>query len=662
MFSLKAKLTLTVGMIAVVSLIASNFIMMTRVTEVVSTTKLDGAIKLAQVEAGKLTSQISTYLESTKTLANQMTALKQNNATIDRSILDILIKEELAKNPATLGYSNVWEANALDGNDESFKNTEGYDDSGRFVPYWYRSGQELKRVVNPDYSNPNNNLWYTTPLNSQKNTLLNPYFGPIDGKQVQMTSFMSPIVVNGKSLGVVSVDIKLTEIQDELKKVRLYDSKQLSLISNELIYIASPDDSQLGKAFKNTDAQVLSAIKNGQLYHYIDNEDFVHIYQPIVLEGAKPWTLEVVVPKSKILAGISELKIYALVISIITVLVIVFLVHLSIAKQLVPLRELGVSIHNLASDEGDLTRKIDTKSSPEINFISDGFNLFCEKIKMIVKDIDYQSGEIESIDKELKQKINEVEFRSKQQNELSKEILGSLSNLNASMDKLSSGISIVDEVIDETKEKTNSSLLTIDGIAGEVENINSIVSSLNHVMTELDSRAQKIGDIIVVIKAVAEQTNLLALNAAIEAARAGEQGRGFAVVADEVRKLAERTADATVEISQMVSSIQKDSSNATANVKNVVSIMNQTAVKTQTAKTEINAIHVVVNQLDDESKGMKDSIDAQRLVGNEMENKAGNVSNLSVENYTFVKNAVNKVEEIDGKLEDLLRNIRKFKV
>ena len=241
------------------------------------------------------------------------------------------------------------------------------------------------------------------------------------------------------------------------------------------------------------------------------------------------------------------------VISIITIIVISASVVLMITRNLNMMLE---SLKDIASGEGDLTKRIQQSSEDEIGDLVHWFNQFMEKLHQSINEVVNSITPLARVSTDLGEMTNRTSQITEEQSRATDEVTRSVDEMFSSVQNVAQNASSAANAANEADSEAKAgrivvtqSVESINDLAGEVERAAQVIS-------KLESDTENVGAILDVIKGIAEQTNLLALNAAIEAARAGEQGRGFAVVADELRKLASRTQDSTQEIQRVIEELQ----------------------------------------------------------------------------------------------------------
>ena len=253
--------------------------------------------------------------------------------------------------------------------------------------------------------------------------------------------------------------------------------------------------------------------------------------------------------------------------------------------------------------KGDLTSKIKISGvhkESEIGVLIEQVNSLVDSLSGNVKGIVNTSNSLSSQSEQLNVSSKEFEKTIEQMREKASRIIESIKQMSIAIIEVAKNSSSSAQKAQETEKVVDYGTKSVQDVAREMKNIEKTVSAVSATITELGSSSEKIGEIIGVINDIADQTNLLALNAAIEAARAGEQGRGFAVVADEVRKLAERTTKATKEIEAMILSIQRNTQDAVTSMqkgKEEVSKGAEIAGKSAEAISNINSLMLKLKEM-----------------------------------------------------------------
>ena len=252
---------------------------------------------------------------------------------------------------------------------------------------------------------------------------------------------------------------------------------------------------------------------------------------------------------------------------------------------------------------GNLTSKIKISGvhkESEIGVLIEQVNSLVDSLSGNVKGIVNTSNSLSSQSEQLNSSSKEFEKTIEQMREKASRIIESIKQMSIAIIEVAKNSSSSAQKAQETEKVVDYGTKSVQDVAREMKNIEKTVSAVSATITELGSSSEKIGEIIGVINDIADQTNLLALNAAIEAARAGEQGRGFAVVADEVRKLAERTTKATKEIESMILSIQRNTQDAVISMqkgKEEVSKGAEIAGKSAEAISNINSLMLKLKEM-----------------------------------------------------------------
>ncbi|MDD5250317.1 MAG: methyl-accepting chemotaxis protein [Rhodocyclaceae bacterium] len=344
------------------------------------------------------------------------------------------------------------------------------------------------------------------------------------------------------------------------------------------------------------------------------------------------------------------------------ILPVIAFVYFSIKGSVTrPLGDVTVSLRDIAEGEGDLTRRLAVAGRDEIGDMALAFNVFMEKLQGIIGEVKSGAHEVQSAVDELAVMSQRVAANSQQASQDAYAMATQVEIMTYTLDGLANQAEEVQRTSAASNEHSAHGGEIIHAAGTEMGQITSAVNASSQIIQNLGQHSDQISQIVNVIKEIADQTNLLALNAAIEAARAGEQGRGFAVVADEVRKLAERTSNSTQEITAMIEKIQSGTRLAIQSMESGVARVGAGAALAEQAGVAINLIKDGVGQVVGAVDEISASLKAQALSNGENAHKVENIARLSEENSTAFHETAKTVQYIDELARNLGSLVGRFK-
>ncbi|WP_330208082.1 methyl-accepting chemotaxis protein [Pseudomonas sp. Z13] len=408
-----------------------------------------------------------------------------------------------------------------------------------------------------------------------------------------MTQYSPVRDASGKVIAVLFVGFDYTDAQnaqfDNLKRFRIGQTGSLALLDEQKHWLVPPAGVQ---ALDQSIPVMLDlAAKPGKGRFWSDkNEDFYSVAVPF--EGG-PWSVVASMPKAEIRAVTWSVGIRLAIGSLLAMLLAVGAAVWLLRSKLQPLGDLVRQAEALGA--GDLSARLNVSSHDEIGQLARSFNQMGEALSTMVSHIRKAAEDVNSRAQALSGLSGGAYEGMEQQSGEITSMAGAVEEFSATSLNIADNMGNTERLAQDNAQQTRIGRTSMQKASSSLEHIATALNSTATVINTLGQRSQEIGGIVGVITAIAEQTNLLALNAAIEAARAGEQGRGFAVVADEVRNLASRTRQATDEISGMIQSIQQETGNA-------ISTMEQGNVLMQEGLARNSDVASALARIDEQSR------------------------------------------------------------
>mgnify|MGYP000105792092 CR=1 FL=1 len=324
------------------------------------------------------------------------------------------------------------------------------------------------------------------------------------------------------------------------------------------------------------------------------------------------------------------------------------------------LREVHHALLEIAEGEGDLSKRLNDEPKDEIGVIAEAFNKFMEQLSRTLSQINDQIQQLTGATANMENITKDTQSGAAQQHMLTEQIASSMSEMTNSTDEVTAIASNTADRSQTTLEETRSGTKTVQENLASVEQLSQMMAKASEVVQTLESDSQNIGGVLDVIRGIAEQTNLLALNAAIEAARAGEQGRGFAVVADEVRTLASRTQESTEEINKMIEQLQSGAKNAVESMAQGSESISVSQEKANLTNEVIMSVGSAVEEIQTQNMQLSEAANAQSSIGMEINSNIENIKNVSTTTSQSSDELLQLAEEINSAVNTINRQLSKF--
>lgn len=619
-----------------------------------------------EARAGEYGAMVAGFINESYRIPYSFAGMLESTAEelpLKRDRLELSVAAVLKKNAQTSSMYAQFEPNGYDGLDSEFLNvsiSHSVASSGVLEIYYTRNddGSVVHQQVDDSsekYLTTVNEFgirdaeWYLCAKETLKPCLMEPYLYEITpGNNMLMTSLTVPVLKHKQFIGVVGVDVNLPVFQSLIDTLSrsLYDGQaKVTLLSHRGLVVAASHYSKKARPLSESidptlAAQIISLHKNTK---YIMNDDEIIVAYPIKIPLANAeWSLVIQVPKAQAFKASIELDknmdematslgslllIVGLVVSVVSVITI----SLVIRSIISPLKMIQGRVEHLASAEGDLTQSIEVDAHAELIALGKGFNSFIYKLKNLIAEL-----------KILASRTQQESQSSAQIAQLTRDSVhrqyGEIESVVTAVNEMSATALEVAKASEQTASETEAMSRNIRLSEESLTKAMDFVATMSQESMQAKMAVSKVAEsstnisrILEVISSIAAQTNLLALNAAIEAARAGEQGRGFAVVADEVRALASKTQSSTDDISVLIDALQKEVHSASGIIDKGAERAQMAVLQTEQALASLNSMVSQIEEISGQITHIAAAAEEQSAVTEEVNRNITGISDSASE-------------------------------
>jgi len=401
--------------------------------------------------------------------------------------------------------------------------------------------------------------------------------------------------------------------------------------------------------------------------HYIKytGEAVLSAYSPVKVMNQE-WIIlsemdlsEAVIPTKKLLSTINSTALFTALIAILLSMGAAYMFG-KILMQ--PLHRMIALVRDLATGDGNLRTRLDNRSADETGILSGLIDQFIDKIQGLVSSINNEAKNLNNIAHTMESIASDNAKGADQQQISSQQVNQSIIEMSLAASESAESATSAEQAASQAMSATNEGADIMTLTANSIQTVATNVEEAVAIIRELEHTSETIGSVVGVINGIAEQTNLLALNAAIEAARAGEQGRGFAVVADEVRALASRTQESTLEINSIIEKLQQNANTAVTVMNNGQDAVGTCVQEAEKAQSALQSIQVQISDINAMNLRIATSAEEQSAVSETVKGSVEEITEISHQNSQGANTAIEKTREMSSSITKLNNSIGQFSI
>ncbi|WP_319093236.1 methyl-accepting chemotaxis protein PctA [Pseudomonas aeruginosa] len=506
---------------------------------------------------------------------------------------------------------------------------------------------------------PRSRPWYKDAVAAGGLTLTEPYVDA--ATQELIITAATPVKAAGNTLGVVGGDLSLKTLVQIINSLDFSGMGYAFLVSGDGKILVHPDKEQVMKTLSEVYPQNTPKIATGFSEAELHGHTRILAFTPIKGLPSVTWYLALSIDKDKAYAMLSKFRVSAIAAALISIVAILVLLGLLIRLLMQPLHLMGRAMQDIAQGEGDLTKRLAVTSRDEFGVLGDAFNQFVERIHRSIREVAGTAHKLHDVSQLVVNASNSSMANSDEQSNRTNSVAAAINELGAAAQEIARNAADASHHASDANHQAEDGKQVVEQTIRAMNELSEKISASCANIEALNSRTVNIGQILEVIKGISEQTNLLALNAAIEAARAGEAGRGFAVVADEVRNLAHRAQESALQIQKMIEELQVGAREAVATMTESQRYSLESVEIANRAGESLGSVTRRIGEIDGMNPSVATATEEQTAVVDSLNMDITEINTLNqegVENLQATLRACGELETQAGRLRQLVDSFK----
>ncbi|PCR97808.1 methyl-accepting chemotaxis protein [Pseudomonas sp. FW215-R4] len=511
----------------------------------------------------------------------------------------------------------------------------------------------------PDGFDPRVRPWYKGAESSSTSTLTEPYIDAATGQTI--ISIATAAKKAGQSVGVVGGDLSLQTLINTLSARDFSGMGYAFLVSADGKILVHPDKALVMKSLKEAYPQDTPRISSDFSEITVDGKTRIVTFTPIKGLPSVNWYIGLSVDKDKAFSMLSQFRTSAVIATVIAVAIIIALLGMLIRILIQPLHVMTRAMEDIADGEGDLTKRLTIQNQDEFGVLGTAFNRFVERVHGSIREVSSATGQVNEVALRVVAASNSSMYNSDQQASRTNSVAAAINQLGAAAQEIARNAAQASTQASDARGLAEDGQQVVDRSIKAMNQLSSMLSASSSNIESLNSKTVNIGQILEVITSISQQTNLLALNAAIEAARAGEAGRGFAVVADEVRNLAHRTQESAQQVQTMIEELQVGARESVSTMSDSQRHSQESVDIANLAGERLNSVTQRIGEIDGMNQSVATATEEQTAVVESINVDITEINTLNqegVENLQATLRACSDLEQQASRLKQLVGSFR----